>query len=164
MDIDHYMTWLAFNFLIHNGDYADEVFFYFDPQVNKYRIIPWDCDDILASSPHEGLKQRNVTIGGKLLFSSEDMLDIKIANDPYLYSRYLKRLKELLESITPDVLKMSIEQTYTELYPYYSDEKIISNVQYDCYKDASLENLETYLSQIYQLLFDYRKTYLEYLE
>jgi spore coat protein H len=164
MDMDNYMTWLAFNFLVHNGDYSDEVFFYFDPDINKFRIIPWDYDDIMVSSPHEGLRKRNVTIGDKLLFSSEDLLDLKIANDSFLYSIYIKRLRELLLIITPEILKECIESTYAELYPYYSNDEIISNVQYDCYKDASLDNLKDYLSQVYVLLSEYRRTYLEYLE
>jgi spore coat protein H len=164
MDIDHYMTWLAFNFLVHNGDYSDEVFFYFDPDFSKYRIIPWDYDDIMVSSPHEGLKQRNQTIGSKMLFSGEDQLDSKIANDSFLYSMYIKRLRELLQIITPEILKECIENTYAELHPYYSDDEIISNVQFDCYKDASLENLSDYLAQIYSLLSEYRETYLENLE
>jgi spore coat protein H len=164
LDIDYYMTWLAFNFLIHNGDYSDEVFFYIDPEIDKYRILPWDYDDILVSSPHEGLKQRNISIGDKMLFSGEDLLDIKIARDPYLYGLYKKHLKEVLQAITPDKLKMVIENTFAELYPYYTDDQIISNAQYDAYKDASLVTLKSYLLQIYILLCNYQKSYLEYLD
>ena len=164
LDIDYYMNWLAFNFLIHNGDYSDEVFFYIDPEIGKYRILPWDYDDILVSSPHEGLKQRNISIGDKMLFSGEDLLDTKIANDPYLYGQYKAHLKEVLEAITPDELKLVIENTFAELYPYYIDDQIISNVQYDAYKDANLATLKSYLLQIYTLLCSYRKSYLEYLD
>ncbi|MEJ2596112.1 MAG: CotH kinase family protein [bacterium] len=164
LDIDFYMTWIAFNFLVHNGDYSDEVFFYVDPEIERFRIIPWDYDDILVTAPHEGLKQRNVTIGDKLLFSGEDILDIAIAHDPFLYQVYKTHLKEVLETIKPELLKVVIEETFAELYPYYLDYHIISNVHYDAYKDASLENLKSYLNQIYLLLCDYRKAYLEYLE
>jgi spore coat protein H len=164
LDIDNYMKWLAFNFLVHNGDYADEVFFYMDPDLKKYRIIPWDYDDIFATTPHEGVKQRNRIIGDNLIFSSEDLLDIKIATDPYLYGVYLERLKDVLETLSPEVLRHIIEKTYAELFPYYSDEEIISNVQFDIYKNASIENLKVYLSQIYLLLYNSRNSYLQYID
>ena len=164
IDIDFYMKWLAFNFLVHNGDYSDEVFFYLDPEIEKYRIIPWDYDDIFATTPHEGLKQRDKLIGDKLIFSSEDLLDITIATDPYLYMVYLERLKELLESLSPDLFKQIIERTYAELFPFYSQREIISNSQYDQFKDASMQNLQSYLSDIYLSLCGFRSSYLEYLD
>jgi spore coat protein H len=164
IDIDFYMKWLAFNFLVHNGDYSDEVFFYIDPEIGKYRIIPWDYDDIFASTPHEGSKQRDKFIGDKLVFSSEDHLDIKIATDPYLYMVYLERLKELLEALSPDLFKQIIERTYAELYPFYCKKEIIGNSHYDQFKNASMGNLQIYLSEIYLSLCGLRKSYLEYLD
>ncbi len=164
MDTDFYMKWLAFNFLMHNGDYADEVFFYVDKEIGKFRIIPWDYDDIFAITPHEGTKQRDKAIGDKLLFSSEDLLDIKIASDPYLYSVYLDRFREVLEILTLERIKSIVEDTYAELFPYYSDPEIIGNVRYDHFDDASLETLEYYLSRIYIILYGSRDGYLNTLE
>lgn len=164
IDINFYMKWLAFNFLIHNGDYSDEVFFYIDPEVRKYRIIPWDYDDILATTPHEGIKERNKAIGNKLLFSSEDLLDKKIATDPYLYRIYMERLNEVITTLSPGLIKLVVEKTYAELYPFYWDDNIISNVQFDYHKDASIINLKAYLSQIYFQLIDYGNIYVEYLD
>jgi len=162
--LEGYMKWLAFNFLIHNGDYADEVFFYIDPEIERYRIIPWDYDDIFAISPHEGKELRNKILGDKLIFSSEDLLDQRIAADPYLYERYLKAFKEVIDKISPELLKNVIENSYAELYPLYSDENIISNSKFDYYKDASLENLREYLISIYLTLGASRDNYLEYLK
>ncbi len=164
IDLDSYMKWLAFNFLVRNGDYSDEVFFYIDPEIGKYKIIPWDYDDIFAISPHEGKEQRNKIIGDQLIFSSEDLLDQKIATDPYLYKEYLKRFKEVLDKLSPELLKSVIENTYTELYPFYSDEEIIGNSKFDYYKDANLENLKEYMLSIYLTLSASRNHYLEYLE
>ena len=149
LDLDSYMKWLAFNFLVRNGDYSDEVFFYIEPQIKKYRIIPWDYDDIFASAPHEGSLQRNKIIGDKLIFSSEDDLDKKIASDPYLYKVYLTKFNEVLDILTPDVLKQVLENTYAELYPYFSDKDIIGNSQFDVYKDADINTLKSYLLTIY---------------
>ena len=160
LDLDSYMKWLAFNFLVRNGDYADEVFFYIEPEIKKYRIIPWDYDDIFASAPHEGSSQRNKIIGDKLLFSSEDDLDKKIASDPYLYKVYLTKFSEVLDALSPDVLKQVLENTYAELYPYFSDKDIISNAASDVYKDADINNLKSYLLTIYLQESAYREKYL----
>jgi len=40
VDIDSYLKWLAFNFLVRNGDYTDEVYFFADPGTGKFNIIP----------------------------------------------------------------------------------------------------------------------------
>jgi spore coat protein H len=164
IDMDFYMKWVAFNFLVHNGDYADEVFFYIDPEIKKYRIIPWDYDDIFAVAPHEGGEQSKKVIGDKLLFSTEDMLDKKIATDKYLYEVYLKGLKEVLNKLPSAFLKQVIEDSYAELYPFYMKNEIVSNSQYDYYKDANPENLMNYMLAIYMGLRASHDTYLEYLK
>jgi spore coat protein H len=164
IDLEGYMKWLAFNFLVHNGDYADEVFFYIDPDSEKYRIIPWDYDDIFAISPHEGKEIRNKILGDKLIFSSEDLLDQKIASDPYLYLRYLKTFKEVVDKLSPELMKNAIEDSYAELYPFYSDEEIISNSKFDYFKDVSLENLREYMISIYLTLSASHDYYMEYLK
>jgi spore coat protein H len=164
IDLEGYMKWLAFNFLVHNGDYSDEVFFYVDPESEKFRIIPWDYDDIFAISPHEGKEQRNKILGDKMIYSSEDLLDQKIAADPYLYKEYLKCFKEVLVRLSPELMKKIIENTYSELYPFYSDEAIIANSKFDYFKDASLANLREYLLSIYSALSVSRNNYLEYLK
>jgi spore coat protein H len=161
IDIEFYMKWLAFNFLVRNGDYSDEVFFYIDPEINKYRIIPWDYDDIFATVPHEGYSERKKMIGDKMLFSSEDKLDTKIATDPYLYNMYLSSLQKVIEGLSPSVLKDIFENAYSELYPYYSSDEIIANSQFDLYKDATDENLKSYLIAIYLGLNGSREVYMK---
>ncbi len=164
IDLDGYMKWLAFNFIVHNGDYADEVFFYIDPEIKKYKIIPWDYDDIFASAPHEGSLQRNKAIGDKLIFSSEDDLDKKIASDSYLYTVYLTTFKEVLEKLSPELLKQVFENTFAELYPFYSNKDIIRNSEFDVYKEATIDNLKSYLVTIYLQESGLREHYLEYLK
>lgn len=161
IDLNNYMKWLVFNFMVRNGDYSDEVFFYIDPEINKFRIIPWDYDDTFAIAPHEGKDKSKKVVGDKLIFSSEDLLDVKIATDPYLYNTYLKVFKEVLDKITPDYLKVIFEETYSELYPYYSKQEIISNSQYDYFKDANLEYLRTEMLNLYLGLRSSRDRYLE---
>jgi spore coat protein H len=161
IDLDNYMKWLAFNFLVRNGDYADEVFFYIDPAIGKFRIIPWDYDDLFSENPHEG-KEVNKLIAGKLIFSSEDHLDVRIASDPYLYNIYLSVFKEVLNTLSANKLKNIFENTWAELYPYYSRKDIISNAQYDIYKDANLDNLKTEMNGRYHELTKSTDHYREY--
>jgi spore coat protein H len=164
LDIDFYMKWLAFNFLVRNGDYTDEVYFYFDPGINKFSIIPWDYDDLFFSAPHEGNVENRKILGDKLIFSAEDQLDKKIASDPYFYKIYLIQLREVLNQLSPEVLKRVFENTYAELYPYYSNSEIINMSGYDAYRNANLAKLQDYLSTLYDQLRISGKYYLEYLK
>jgi spore coat protein H len=164
IDMDNYMKWLAFNYLVRNGDYTDEVFLYIDPEINKFKIIPWDYDDLFLPSPHEGKEERRRILGDKLIFSSEDQLDIKIATDPYLYRRYLIQFREALEQLSVETLKEAFENTYAELYPYYSDNEIISMSKYDSHKETSLPRLEKDLKTLFEQLKSTYSYYLEYLK
>jgi len=164
LDMDNYLKWIAFNYFVHNGDYSDEVFFYVDAKTGKFKIIPWDYDDIFAINPHEGADKNKKAIGNKMIFSSEDLLDVKIANDPYLYSVYLKTLKELLNNITVDVLRTAFENTYSELYPYYNNKEIIINSQYDSHKNANIEALKSDLNTLFLSLNGLRDSYLQSME
>ena len=97
-------------------------------------------------------------------FSTEDLLDKKIVTDQYLYKIYLIQFEELMNQLSTDVLKRVFENTYAELYPYYSNNEIISKSGYDLYKDANLINLKSYMLSIYNQLIIYRDIFLEYLE
>ena len=163
-DTDMYMKWLALNFFIRNGDYTDEAYFYVDPVSGKFRIIPWDYDDIFSKAPHEGYEESKKLTGDKLFFSTEDPLDRKIVNDPYMYRMYLVQFEELLNELSPDVLKNIFEKTYAELYPYFSDNDIISQSRYDRYKNADLDKLKSDLSTLYENLIFSRNIYLNSIE
>jgi spore coat protein H len=160
LDIDLYMKWLAFNFFVRNGDYTDEVYFYFDPGINKFSIIPWDYDDLFSLTPHEGNIEISKSPGDELIFSVEDLLDKKIASDPYLYKIYLIQLREVLDQLSPAVLKRVIENTYAELSPFYSNNEIISMSEYDAYKNANFERLKNDLFSIFSQLVISRDMYL----
>ena len=152
LETDDYMKWLAFNYFIRNGDYTDEVYFYADPGTGKFNVIPWDYDDIFSVAPHEGYEESRKTTGDKLFFSAEDQLDKKIVTDPYLYKMYLVQFEELLNELSPDVLKHIFEKTYAELYPYYSDAEIIGQSKYDRHQNVNLEDLKKDLSAFYDHL------------
>ena len=164
IDLDIYMKWLAFNFIVRNGDYTDEVFFYIDPVIKKFSIIPWDYDDLFFIAPHEGNAERKKLPLEKLIFSVEDQMDKKIVTDTYLYENYLNKLKEVLNQLSPSVLKRAFECTFAELYPYYSNNEIISMSVYDVYRDANLERLKSDMVSLYAYLINSRTFYLNYME
>lgn len=164
IDLDNYMKWLAFNFIVKNGDYTDEVFFYIDPAINKFNIIPWDYDDLFLPAPHEGMGPSRKILGEKLIFSSEDKLDVKIASDPYLYKLYLAHLREVLDQLPAAMIKEIFENTFAELYPYYSVSEIISMSQYDSHKDTNISRLETDLRSLFEQLIAVYGFYGNYLK
>jgi spore coat protein H len=164
LDMDLYMKWLAFNFFVRDGDYTDEVFFYVDPLSDKFSIIPWDYDDLFSIAPHEGNAENRKILSDKLFFSTEDLLDKKIVTDPYLYKKYLIQLEELMQQLSPVVIKSVFENTYAELYPYYSNSEIISQSKYDRYKDSNLLILKSDMLVLYEQLLSYRNIFLRYLD
>jgi len=96
IDMPGYLTWLAFNYVIMNGDYTDELFLFYDNETGRFRIIPWDYDDIFMKSPHEGWTSRNKKVDHPLIFSSEAILDRIIDRNPYIYERYTMAMKNVL--------------------------------------------------------------------
>jgi len=156
MNLDMYMKWLAFNFLVKNGDYTDEVYFYIDPGNNRYNIIPWDFDDIFSSVPHEGYDHIDPIIRDKYVFSSEDPIDVKIVEDEYLYSIYLNQLHNILTILCPEKIKEELEIIFSELYPYYSNEEIMTMSKYDLFDEANFITLKKELNSIYSNLLNTR--------
>ena len=164
IDLDNYMQWLAFNFLVRDGDYTDEVFLYIDPETNKFRIIPWDYDDLFLPAPHEGNRESRKVLGDKMIFSSEDELDVRIATDPYLYKVYLQNLKEIVDQLPAEVLKEVFENTYAELYPYYSKNELIRMSVYDSHRETNMSILENDMRSLFmqlEALYNYYSVYLK---
>jgi spore coat protein CotH len=129
LNLDHYFAWLAFNYLVMNGDYEDEVFFYIRPETGKYDILPWDYDDLFRQAPHEGMEARNSVEGfrNKLLFSSEDALDRAIASDEYLYAKYKLAMHDVMRVLTPEFLSKTGDRVREELR-VMSEDKMLSEV------------------------------------
>lgn len=163
LEIKDYMKWIAFNLIIRNGDYSDEIYFYGDPGLNKLNIIPWDYDDLFFLAPHEGNAARKSILRDKLIFSAEEQLDKKIAQDSFLYEIYLEQLKVLLGQLTPEIIKQAFEDTYAELYPYFSDPEIISLSAFDLYGKSNFTKLKSDIFTSYEYLINSRNYFLNYL-
>jgi spore coat protein H len=156
VDMDHYFKWLAFNYIIKNGDYTDELFLYLRMDEDRFDIIPWDYDDIFMRQPHDGFVERNKVLGHKLIFSGEAYIDIIIDSDDFLYLEFLRRFTEVLEILNPDCLKAAFEKVYLELYPYYVDQDIIAQSVYDQYGLTDLSTLRTDLRNKFQDILNRR--------
>lgn len=150
LNMRQYMQKIAFDYLIKNGDYTDEIYLYDEPGDGKiqYNVIPWDLDDIFADLPHEigntwstgnGFGNRYYAttqdvindVGEKLIFSIEDDLDYIIAKDPYLYAIYLEELEKLMNLITEDDIRQEFDIIEQELVSFFEDSDIVDQTIHD---------------------------------
>lgn len=139
IDLQNYFRLLAVNYLIKNGDYTDEMFFYTKTVNGKlvFTPIPWDCDDIFEPTPHEigrqwgfgpifnnrsynTLEDKIADVGDILMFSVEEDLDYKIAKDEVLYNAYIEQVKWVVNKLNSNTINSVFNQVYNELLPYYS--------------------------------------------
>jgi hypothetical protein len=116
MDIDAYLTWLAFNSAFKNADSVDEIFYYvvISDQYPKGRIelMAWDCDDILAQGPSHPRR----VVKHPLFFGCENKLDRIIISDPILLNRYKVILNRLLNAdLSPSSVMSCFNSVKNEL-------------------------------------------------
>jgi hypothetical protein len=150
LDLEQYFGKMGIDYLLQNGDYTDELYFYALVQQDQisFSIIPWDYDDLFRSHPHEvGITWGTGSlfgdryyathqdildeIGDKIIFSIEDDLDYAIAMDPYLYTRYESCLTAMIETIDPEDIDALFEQVKHELTPFYNRNEVIEQSQFD---------------------------------
>lgn len=148
MHLEDYMRWLAFNYIIKCGDYTDELYFYVDPQTKRLRIVPWDYDDIFMTHPHEGIKERNSKLSTtSLIFSAEDKLDVKIANDPYLYAQYVRHFSAVFDELSEERIENVLVKIYSDLSPLYQSPSILKALSTDGY-GTSLKILRSEMNEV----------------
>ncbi len=160
LDVDEYMRWMAFNYIVKNGDYSDELYFYIDPDTKRFRIIPWDYDDIFKPAPHEGMDVWKSKMNpSSLIFSSEDALDLTIARDNYLYKKYLQHLSNVMDELSEEKIEAIINALYADLSNFYKSDKILDAASKDGYT-TSLKRLQDELLSANQY-FAYMRTSLK---
>lgn len=116
MNLEAYLTWLAFNSLVRNSDVQDEVFFYVAKSEKhpdgRVELMAWDYDDIMvdeAAHPDFAFKD-------PLLFACEAELDHLIKKEPVLYNRFKKVMRALFtRQLTEQRLRTAIEQVREEV-------------------------------------------------
>ncbi len=152
LDLDSYFSWLAFNYLVRNGDYTDELFYYALANEDRLDILPWDFDDILSQQPHEGMKKRNQSLDDQLIFSSEDLLDRTIARDSFLYRKYLIKAQEVLNILTTEKMQEIFDRIGEDLELYLRDWDIIEVASRDEQPPEGIQGLQKNLNGTYSYL------------
>lgn len=134
MNLTNYLKWLAFNFIVKNGDYSDEVFFTFKKTpFNPYYIdvFPWDLDDsfnekmhlqTLFSMPNALLKKESQN---QLIYNYESRLDRLIVSDEVTLLAYFNVLEEVANLLTDELIDSKVNQLREELLPYLGNENIL---------------------------------------
>jgi spore coat protein H len=112
------------NYLVMNGDYADEVFFYIEPKNQLFELIPWDYDDLLRPVPHEGRAERNREFADKKIFSLEESFDRAVAGNKELYTLYELSLKKMLLTLDSASLTASAHHVLDELEQLSKDKSM----------------------------------------
>ena len=152
MVMDEYFRKMGIDYLLQNGDYTDEIFFYstVENQKIRFRILPWDYDDIFMENPHEvgrswgtgtlfgtrtyaSREDIYAEIGNRLIFSIEDDLDYTIARDSLLYARYEEVLTGMIGDLSAGDIDELFRQIERELTPFYNDAELIEQSHYDRY-------------------------------
>ncbi len=147
INLDHYFTWMAFNHLFQNGDYADEVYFTWDKTRQQFDFIPWDFDDLLQLKPHDA---HPGMVNKPFIFSTEDKLDAIIAQDSFLYRKYLETYYQFLDKFSVDDLRQALETCFVRVQPYFDKPEVIAQSKYDQYGQTDRANLEKDLTNIYR--------------
>lgn len=150
MNIKRYMIWLAYNTFVKNGDYTDEVFFLGRPVIEEnilsgiyFDISAWDYDD-LFQEPHKGNG-----IPGSLVYCNENVLDVTIAEDPYLYVKFQEYFLYMLENlITSNYIEVVFDNAILALEKYLMRPDILA-IQFNLEDKSSItwENLLDYYNE-----------------
>ena len=156
IDMKNYCQWLAFNYFIMNGDYADEVFLFIHPETKLFTVIPWDYDDIMRPSPHEGWENKNAVAKNKLIFSAEEWLDVVIANDAFTYKEYLTELKKIIFSLNEAKLSGLGNKVREELRILAADKQAASSTRFLDKDPFDIDKAEENLTISLSLLFGRR--------
>jgi len=118
MALDHYLQWLAFNSLVKNGDFVDEVFFHASSAGDDawhFRMMGWDPDDLVAACHHSGKHAISDPYG--LLFCAEADLDQALVASPEIYARFVTHVEILAtEVLTDAVFEETMEEVREELF------------------------------------------------
>jgi len=163
INMESYYKWLAYNYWVMNGDYADELYLYIDPLTQLLEPVAWDYDEIFT--PLSDVKGTDLRPpDNNFMVSTEHQFDRYLYMDDYCYQKYKETLYRFLSAVTPDILWKILIETYSELYPYYLEPDVISQSQYDRYGETNLEQLEEEMSKQYKSLIERRGNILKRLE
>ncbi len=138
MDIDAYMRWMAMNSLLLNGDTADEVYFYVDPEKYQagqiyFKISPWDFDDMFKGYHSSAINNRIFKNNpNQIIFNFEDRLDLKISEDPVLLEKFKSVMKEVITgALSQEKTDELLESIRADLMPHLNKRAIYDMSELD---------------------------------
>jgi len=133
MNLKNYMKWMALNYILKNGDFVDEVYFYGKKQADGtmyFDIAPWDLDDTFSKQMH--LEQiptfPNNAMGSEsdkqLIYNYEGRIDLAIAKDPVLLEMYFNEMAEVVTQIDDIALEAIFADVRHDVSVYTQDQDI----------------------------------------
>lgn len=171
LDLDSYFSFMAINYLLMNGDYTDELFFYSSIQGDKlmpFKVMAWDLDDLFVSKPHEvgrswsvgtGFSKRvyaskaevDFVIQDKLIFSIEDDLDYIICTDDFLYQKYCVVFSQIISQFEDPIIDDLFKNLSDVVNFHYLTDAVIEQSQHDIETTSNVK-LQLNLSEKKNLL------------
>jgi spore coat protein H len=146
LNLKNYLKWLAFNYIVKNGDFSDEVYFYGKKTEDgniMFDISPWDMDDSFSDRmhlskvptfPNNGMRDESRK---QLLYGYESRIDRKVGGDPELLRLYFSAMEEVVTILSAEGKMDQIHQDIlTRLNPYLDDADIQANGKYDAVAQA----------------------------
>lgn len=123
MNLQTYLTWLAVNSALENGDYVDELWLFGTAMINDagqsdtwYSIESWDPDDTFVEC-HTGDRVAWPDPHG-LAYCAEAELDAALLSTPAIYGEFVDILEALLDGpLSQDNFDAAAAQTRQRLLP-----------------------------------------------
>ncbi len=129
MDFDQFLRILAFQTLMGNGDYVDEVIFYSSEAVRGgetlewFQTMAWDMDDLYSACHHGG--KHAMLDPHEILYCAEGNLEKSVMLDAAVYARFIHHLENLInETLTADHVDSALDQTAADLLPFFDDPEV----------------------------------------
>jgi hypothetical protein len=119
MDYDRYMTWLAVNSVLTNGDYIDEAYFYdlrgpAGTNTPYFAVMGWDYDGIMWRC-HTGRP-----IAAPLLYCAEGYLDAAVRDHEAVRDAYAEILRGVMDGpLTEENYGALLDRVAAEMAVYY---------------------------------------------
>lgn len=142
LNLKNYLKWLAFNYIVKNGDYSDEVYFYgkTNPQTGEivFDVSPWDMDDSFSEKMHasgfftSANFHRTEDSQKQMIYNYESRIDRKVAGDEKLLRMYFAAMGEVVETLSQGSTLFEIQdKILSDLNPYLDDADIQANGRLD---------------------------------
>ncbi len=135
LDLKAYFRMLSANYILQNGDSADEVFFAGKRLADGslyFVAVPWDLDDTFSEAMHMSNIPLNFNSGSEeisrrqMIYGFESRLDRAISENPQLLLAYLTSTKNLLETISAEKIEAIFEKVERKLLPYLDNPQILA--------------------------------------